>query len=199
MDVQGLHAGRATDESGSFSWLHLGGAALFFIWMISLAAPDRPSSFLHGIDLAFHEAGHLIFAPFGRTLVLLGGTLLQLIIPAGLCGYFFVRRNPFSAAFCTFWLGENFIDVSVYMADARTLQLDLVGGGEHDWNNLFYQFGTLTENWVSAISTTTHHIGVLFMLAATVWVGLLGLPPERKSALVEWLTDRLPPLRSYLD
>ncbi len=181
------------------SWIHLIAAAVFLIWALSLAIPEQPGSFLHWIDLAFHEAGHLVFAPFGRTLMLLGGTILQLAVPAALCGYFLKQRSPFSAAFCLFWFGENFIDVSVYMADARALRLPLVGGGEHDWNNLFYQFGLLAEDRVSAIATTTHHLGVLLMLGAALWVALLALPPERKSALAARLADRLPILRPLLD
>ena len=40
------------------------------------------SSFIHTVNLVFHEAGHVIFAIFGnRTLTILGGSLNQLLIP----------------------------------------------------------------------------------------------------------------------
>ena len=38
------------------------------------------------------------------------------------------------------------------MADARELQLELVGGGEHDWNELFYRFRLLSEESVATVA-----------------------------------------------
>ncbi|MEQ1626984.1 MAG: zinc ribbon domain-containing protein, partial [Nitrospira sp.] len=38
-------------------------------------------SFLHLINLPFHEAGHLIFSPFGRFMMILGGSLGQVLMP----------------------------------------------------------------------------------------------------------------------
>jgi hypothetical protein len=38
-------------------------------------------SFMHLINLPFHEAGHLIFSVLGDFLRVLGGTLGQLLIP----------------------------------------------------------------------------------------------------------------------
>jgi hypothetical protein len=85
------------------------------------------------------------------------------------------------------------------MADARALRLNLVGGGEHDWNNLFYQFNLLDERSVVTISSLTHHLGVIVMLAATVWVGCLALPKSRKEAMSNWMEERFPPLRALLN
>ena len=41
-------------------------------------------SFLHLINLPFHEAGHIFFMFFGRFLMTLGGSLTQLLVPAAL-------------------------------------------------------------------------------------------------------------------
>ncbi len=38
-------------------------------------------SFWHLVNLPFHEAGHLIFRPFGRLMTSLGGSLGQLLMP----------------------------------------------------------------------------------------------------------------------
>ncbi len=51
-------------------------------WSVSfmLAGPRSPAigeSFLHLIHLVFHEAGHVVFMPFGRFLMVLGGGLFQ--------------------------------------------------------------------------------------------------------------------------
>ncbi|MBN4080005.1 hypothetical protein JYT60_02085, partial [bacterium AH-315-C08] len=40
------------------------------------------SSFIHSVNLVFHEAGHVLFSIFGnQTLTILGGSLNQLLIP----------------------------------------------------------------------------------------------------------------------
>ena len=38
-------------------------------------------SFLHLINLPFHEAGHLLFIPLGRFMTILGGSLGQILMP----------------------------------------------------------------------------------------------------------------------
>src|SRR5438309_8047992 len=39
------------------------------------------SNFLHLVLLPFHEAGHVIFRPFGTFIMILGGSLGQLLMP----------------------------------------------------------------------------------------------------------------------
>ena len=39
------------------------------------------NSFLHLPNLVFHEAGHILFLPFGRFMTVLGGSLLQILVP----------------------------------------------------------------------------------------------------------------------
>jgi len=46
--------------------------------------------FLHLPNLVFHEAGHIILSPFGRFLGVLGGSLMQVLIPC-VCAVAFVR------------------------------------------------------------------------------------------------------------
>ena len=53
---------------------------LRWTWMF-LAWPMREdvigASFLHLINLPFHEAGHILFLPFGEFMTTLGGSLTQ--------------------------------------------------------------------------------------------------------------------------
>lgn len=169
--------------------------ALLAFWTLRLSTMPRPSCFLDLVNLAFHEAGHLFMTPFGATMHFLGGTLGQLAVPIGLAAYFLVmKRQPFAAAVCAWWTGQNLVNVSVYMADARDLELPLVGGGDHDWNNLFYTFGLLGEESVRRVAVLTHVAGVLVMLAGLAWSAsflLRGTARERFDAFV---ADRLPAL-----
>jgi hypothetical protein len=174
----------AAAPAGGWSWLPLIPAALFLWWTVALAAADKPFTPLDWVNLAFHEAGHLIFSPFGQTLHVLGGTILQLLVPLILAGWFLIKhRRPSGTAVCSWWFGESLVNVSVYMADAREMTLDLVGGGEHDWTQLFYQFGLLGEEPVRVVSALTHHLGVALMLAATAWIACFAFPASMRESI----------------
>jgi hypothetical protein len=85
------------------------------------------------------------------------------------------------------------------MADARSLSLPLVGGGDHDWNELFFRFGLLGESSVSRVSSAVHALGVLFMLVGVVWVLYFALPALRRQRIFESLTWRWPWIAPLLD
>src|SRR5260221_14305884 len=60
------------------AWLRAPIVLLIGWWTCSLAAAEQPTCFLDGIDLAFHEAGHIFLAPFRETIHVLGGALRPL-------------------------------------------------------------------------------------------------------------------------
>jgi hypothetical protein len=154
----------------------LGLVLLYWTWRM---LPRANHGILLGlVDLAFHEAGHIIFTPFGSTLHYLGGSLGQIMVPALLGWYFLARRGePLGAAFCLWWVGENLAGIARYMADARDLSLPLVGGGDHDWNELFYRFGVLGEEAVRTISGLTRALGLVTMAGGLGWIGALAARP----------------------
>ena len=133
-------------------------------------SPAVMDSFLHLPNLVFHEAGHMIFAPFGQFLSVLGGSLLQLLIPVIAAVAFIRQAQPFSAAVCAWWAAQNLVDLAPYIADARALQLVLLGvrtGAEvegHDWEYLLTTAGALHLD--RAIGLWAHYLGVLLMTAA---------------------------------
>lgn len=130
-------------------------------------------SFLHIVDLMFHEAGHMIFSPFGEFMTVLGGSLMQCLVPI-ICAVAFFRtnRDVFAVAVMGWWLGENLQDVAMYIDDARTLQLTLLGGATgaevegHDWEHLLTMMNALHLD---------HRIGHIVQVAgALLMVGALG-------------------------
>jgi hypothetical protein len=177
-------------------WLRLLCGTALLVWTLALACRDNPWSFLDWINLAFHEAGHLFLLPFGETLHFLGGTILQLAIPLGLTVHFLLKRSPFSASGCFWWFGQNFLGTAYYMADARELKLPLVGGGENDWNHLFYEWGLLGEDSVNAVSTITRGTGLAIMSAACLWMIFLALPAAQRDSLAGPMARRFPVLFS---
>src|SRR6266550_3390997 len=94
---------------------------IIIIFDFQLLSNPQPWIFIDGANLLFHEAGHLIFSPFGQFLHILGGSLIQCLLPVVITFYFMKSKQYFSSAFGVFWLGDNVINVSVYMKDARTM------------------------------------------------------------------------------
>ncbi|MDH3570630.1 MAG: hypothetical protein OER89_10670 [Gemmatimonadota bacterium] len=133
-----------------------------------------PSQFrlVDNIDLAIHEAGHVFFGPFGEFIGFLGGTLLQLIVPVTFFGYFLHHRNRYAASVLLWWVAQNLWNISVYVKDAQSQELPLVGGGEHDWAYLLGTLGLLESDQV--IGRVFVAVGVLCFAVSIAW-GLLNV------------------------
>src|SRR5438445_6745356 len=128
---------------------------------------------IDNVNLIVHEAGHLLFSYLGHTLMIWGGTILQLFVPLALAAYFAWLRQPAATAFCGFFFFENFLYISVYMADARAQALPLVTVGdsdyvEHDWNHIFSSLGVLQHDL--GIAAAVGFLGWLGMLATMGWL-----------------------------
>ena len=153
------------------------------IWSWLLISPSIESntvgnSFLHQINLPFHEAGHIFFRPFGEFVTSLGGTLGQLLMPLICMGVLLIKtRDPFGASVALWWFGENFLDVAPYMNDARAGQLPLLGGnsghsapyGFHDWHYLLNESGLLQYDQV--LAKAVFFIGSVIILISLLWCG----------------------------
>jgi hypothetical protein len=101
---------------------------------------------LDSLDLAIHETGHLVFVFGGEILTLLGGTLLQLIVPAAFAVALWRHGDRHGATVPLWWLGQSCWNISVYIRDARAQELPLVGAGEHDWAELLGRAGWLQHD-----------------------------------------------------
>ena len=107
--------------------------------------PDH-YGWLDGLDLAIHEFGHPAFGVFGEFVGFLGGTLMQLLMPAIFVAYFWRRGDRHAAMVALWWVAQSLWNVAVYVQDARAEELPLVGGGEHDWNYLLGRLGLLQQD-----------------------------------------------------
>ncbi len=140
-------------------------------------------SFMHGILLPIHEAGHIFLIPFGEFMTVLGGSLLQLALPLGIAVAFVVRnRDNFAAALCLWWCATSLLDLSPYIYDALHPRLTLLGGhtgeeGPHDWVYLLDALGQLShaQGW----GRTAHGLGALLAMAALLWAALVLLRQRR--------------------
>ena len=124
----------------------------------------------HLPNLVFHEAGHIILGVFGRFVGVLGGSLFQFAVPLVLAGAFLRQRDWFGAAVCVWWAGQNLLDLAPYIADARALQLVLLGGRTgaevegHDWEDPLGELNLLHMD--RTLGLTAHRLGLVMMTAA---------------------------------
>jgi hypothetical protein len=121
---------------------------------------------LDNIDLVIHEAGHFFFMLFGKFIYTLGGTLMQIILPSIIAGYFFRNNYTTGVQFGLLWLGQNFINISVYAADAQARKLPLLGGKKvyHDWHYLLGEVGILDYDYI--VGDTFLGIAVIIFIIA---------------------------------
>jgi hypothetical protein len=139
---------------------------------------------LDGVDLAIHETGHLVFGLFGEFISIAGGTLFQLMLPAAFVVYFWRRGDRHAGSVALWWVAQNFWHISVYAADARRQELELVGGGEHDWFLMLAELDLLNSD--RSIARGIWLIGVATYLVAT-WIGLATAraPVRQRTSAVE--------------
>jgi hypothetical protein len=173
-------------------WLRVALLVGLAVWGVLLIRLDYRSgeiggSFLHGPLLLFHEAGHVVFSPFGERLMFLGGTLGQLLLPLIISvAFLWKNRDPFGAAVGLWLLGVSLLDVAPYMYDALEPQLMLLSGnsgeaGGHDWIYLFESTGLRPR--AQAIGALTHKLGAGVLLLALAWAAwVLALQRKRTGA-----------------
>ena len=168
---------------------YFGGRVLVFLIMLiwgwkfilsSIESGAAMASFLHLVNLPFHEAGHIFFRPFGRLMTSLGGSLSQLLVPlVCLVAFTVFQRDTFAASVSLWWFGENFMDLAPYINDARSLTLPLVGGnvghsspyGFHDWEFILKESGLIRYDHI--LANFSYITGTVLMIISFVWGGYM--------------------------
>lgn len=111
---------------------------------------------IDNLTLIIHEAGHTIFGIFGwRFLTVLGGTLLQILLPFLLFIVSWRSRKIVVSQASLYWLGFAWLDSAAYCADAYTQDLPLIGNlpkSSHDFLNILSDMNILnhykTISWI---------------------------------------------------
>ena len=156
----------------------LAALVLVAVWgtAVLLSRMTDPPVLLHLTVILFHEAGHVLFAPFGEALRIAGGTLGQLLIPLACAVSLHRRVDNFGAAICLAWMAMSGMDASVYAYDAADPLLSLIGGGTgadsfHDFVFLFERYGQLehARGWARAMKA----LAALGLYASLAWAGVL--------------------------
>jgi len=162
-------------------------AVLLSLYFLSIAYAPLNGSFLDLVDLPIHETGHLLFRPFGEFMMVAGGSLFQIIMPAVFVGYFVWNERYYSAAIVLLWVGQSILNVFVYAADAVVMQLVLTSGmtgsegSFHDWNYLLTQMGLIKSTKI--IANIIRLFGTLTIIAAGILSIYYSIYPQDETDL----------------
>jgi hypothetical protein len=157
----------ASNAPASIRWWRVACAAALALLTVSAFRSEYGRIPLLGdVNLAIHEFGHMLFQPFGvsfagDTMVILGGSLVQVMFPFIFVAYFLRRREGsprdlFAVAIFTWWIALNVLDVSVYVGDSRAGELMMLSGetaadgAPHDWRELLSRWGVLHRDTLYA-------------------------------------------------
>ena len=163
-------------------WGRVAVLAIMVLWGWKLAGYDYRdgaigNSFMHIILLVIHEAGHVIFMPFGEFMTILGGSLFQVLLPLIVGGTLLVQnRDPVGGALGLWWAGISLMDVAPYIYDAGAPQLMLLTGttgadGPHDWIYLLLAVNRITyaQTW----GRNAHTLGIVIAIMAVAWAAVM--------------------------
>ncbi|HLB09017.1 MAG TPA: hypothetical protein VK617_05765 [Gemmatimonadaceae bacterium] len=149
-------------------------AYLVYIAIRSLSDAEYGTIF-SGLTLGVHEAGHVLFSPFGELLEVAGGSLTQIAVPLIVALLFLRQREYFGIAVALAWLSLSLSGLATYIGDARDQLLPLVsmGSGDpiHDWHFLLAHFGML--GYDRALARFTDFVSALSLVAALTLGGWL--------------------------
>ena len=157
--------------------------AVYFLW---IAFDPMQGSFLDIVDLPIHETGHLLFRPFGEFMMVAGGSLFQVIMPAIFVGYFIRQKSYYSVAITLLWVGQSIINVYIYAADAVVMQLVLTSGftgsegSFHDWNYLLTYLGLI--NSTKSVAGIIRLLGTFTIIAGGILSVYYSFFPDEQSS-----------------
>jgi hypothetical protein len=183
-----ISAERIRERNRHHSWLlRLPVLAWLAYLFVRYIGDPTASSIWGGINLAFHEVGHILFSFFPEFWVVAGGTLTEMAIPLVAAALFIRQKEDFGAAVALFWFATVLMGTAVYAGDARARVLPLVspfaGDPMHDWYYMLGRLGLLQRDQLIA---TLFRTGGLLTMATSVFLGarilwLMATDPERKA------------------
>ncbi len=108
-----------------------GFAAIGAMWWFAFEHDERIPALTY-VNLGIHELGHMLTYASSDLFNTMMGSIAQVAVPLLLAVNFFFRRDWVGAGVCLAWAATSALEVAVYVADAPTQKLDLIGDG-HDW------------------------------------------------------------------
>lgn len=118
---------------------------------------------VHALNTAIHRLGHAMSGWAGESGHLLGGTVLQLLIPAGLAALLRWKLDqPLATLACVWWLGDNLVHIGSYLGDAIHRGAP-IAGDVHAWEYLMRRWDLAAH--AERMGQILHWSGVALMIA----------------------------------
>jgi hypothetical protein len=161
----------AADWCQGKSWLWRGAVLLYLLYagVQQLSDPEYGSVF-SAITFGLHELGHVLFSPCGEFLMVLGGSLTQVLAPLITAILFLRQREYLGLSVAGSWLCFSLYNLALYVGDARVMNLPLLGLNDdplHDWNYLLSRMGLLT--WDHRLAQILRLTGAAVWLTSILW------------------------------
>ena len=143
------------------------------------------------LDIAVHEIGHKLFAPFGNLIMLMMGTGTQILFPLLLGMVFAVwRRDLVAWGICWAWAASAMCDGARYIYDAPRGELMLLGAsdGLGDWSKILgpEHFDKLyLADRLAAIVRTVGIVTWFAAVAIVVWAIAWNVRGVRRATAME--------------
>jgi hypothetical protein len=152
----------------------IGALVLIGVWgFFAVLHGDQTPIFVY-LNIAVHEAGHVLFRPFGELTMLIMGSGFEVLFPALMAGYFLAfRRDLVAGAVCLGWCASALASAAAYIADADDGRLALLGAtgpdAAGDWERI------LGVEFFDRVYLADRIAGTVHILAIVVWIAALGL------------------------
>jgi hypothetical protein len=122
------------DEHALQVWTGVAGLVWCAIYGLFSFVRDTRVPVLWLMQLAVHETGHRVFAPFGEYVMVLMGSGSEILAPFLLgLALLLWKRKAIAAGVCWAVAAAACEGTSIYIADAPVGRLTLIGGDESDW------------------------------------------------------------------
>lgn len=166
---------RAGSPDGSYArsrvlagWAALAWCALYG-WFTVVRATDVPV--LSFMQLAVHEVGHRLFAPFGEYPMLVMGSGSEILAPLLLAVALTLwpaKRNLVAAGAVLAVASAACQHTAMYMADAPRGEMMLIGSSESDWLRIF-------DGYWDTLYKADIYAGRMRAAGIALWFAAMGL------------------------
>jgi hypothetical protein len=193
-------------------WKGVGALGLVSLWGWFGYIKGAEVPVLEFLDIAVHEIGHKVFAPFGEVTMLMMGSGSEMLFPLalGLLVFGLWKRDLIAWGICWAWAAGAFADASRYMADATRGELALLGGSGADamgdWERIFgpelWDKMYLADRWAHNVHTwglLVWFASLALVLGGMGWNWKRMRTAEQAARLARWRRPEQPadPRRSW--
>ena len=151
-----------------------GALVLIGVWgWFAVLHGDQTPVFVY-LNIAVHEAGHVLFRPFGELTMLIMGSGFEVLFPLAMAAYFLaLRKDAVAGAVCLGWCASALASAATYIGDADDGRLALLGAtgpdAAGDWERI------LGVEFFDKVFLADRIAGVVRTLGVVVWIAALAL------------------------